>query len=50
MIETSDDAKVVSNIAHKKYEDIDFFGVLIYGPKKKVETLTKQFSLYGANS
>jgi len=47
MIETSDDKKVAEITKSKKYDDLEYLGVLLYGEKKQVERLTKQFPLYG---
>ncbi len=46
MIETTNDNKVAENTKSKKYKDIDFFGILIFGPKSKVEKLTFDLDLY----
>src|SRR3989344_2424465 len=40
MIETTNDNKVAEWTKGKNYKDIDFFGLLIFGPKSKVEDLT----------
>ncbi len=46
MLETTDDTKVKSITATKDLSDIEHLGLLVYGPKKVVEKLTKQFSLF----
>ncbi|MCB9370973.1 lysine--tRNA ligase [Candidatus Woesearchaeota archaeon] len=46
MLETSDDKKVAKGTLEKLYKEIEFLGVLIYGKKKDVEALTKEFPLY----
>lgn len=46
MIESSDDKKVIQQMKVKNIEEIDFFGVLVFGPKKQIESLTKEFPLY----
>lgn len=45
MIETTSDKKVEENTKNKNYEDVEFLGVLVFGPRTKVEELTKDFSL-----
>lgn len=46
MIETTSDKKVEENTKNKNYADIEFLGVLVFGPRTKVEELTKDFSLF----
>lgn len=46
MIETSDDQKVIDWTKTKNHDQIDYFGVLVYGKKSAIEALTKKFSLY----
>ncbi|MFZ2149687.1 MAG: lysine--tRNA ligase [Minisyncoccia bacterium] len=46
MIETTSDKKVVEMTAAKKFDDIEYLGVLVYGPKEVVEELTSGFKLY----
>ena len=46
MIETTSDKKVVEITASKNFEEIEYLGVLIYGPKDAVEKLTADFKLY----
>ena len=46
MIETTDDRKVIEWTKKKKASQIDFFGVLVFGPKSEVESLTKELRLY----
>ena len=46
MIETTNDNKVAEWTKGKNYKDIDFFGLLIFGPKSKVEDLTSDLKLY----
>ena len=46
MIETTSDKKVVEITASKNFKDIEYLGVLIYGPKTQVEKLTEDFKLY----
>lgn len=50
MIETTDDRKVIDWTKSKSIRDVDFFGVLLFGPKSIVEQLTKEFPLYGKDS
>ncbi|HYV33729.1 MAG TPA: lysine--tRNA ligase [Candidatus Limnocylindria bacterium] len=46
MIETTDDKKVISAVKSKKLTDVEYLGVLIFGKKKEVESLTKHLELY----
>jgi len=46
MMETTDDKKVQSITADKKLSDVEHLGVLVYGPKKVIESLTKEFELF----
>jgi lysyl-tRNA synthetase class 2 len=46
MIVTSSDEKVIAITKSKPLAEIDFFGVLVYGDKKTVESLTADFPLY----
>ncbi|MBP6866073.1 MAG: lysine--tRNA ligase [Candidatus Pacebacteria bacterium] len=46
MIETTNDNKVVEWTKAKNYKDVDFLGVLVFGPKSKVEEITKNLELY----
>ncbi|HYF04627.1 MAG TPA: lysine--tRNA ligase [Patescibacteria group bacterium] len=46
MIESSDDKKVIAAMKAKKHSEIEFYGVLVFGNKKQVESLTKDFQLY----
>ena len=46
MIETTNDKKVIEITASKNFKDIEYLGVLIYGPKDVVEDLTSDFKLY----
>ncbi len=46
MIETTNDKKIVEITASKNYNDIEYLGVLVYGPKDSVSQLTKDFLLY----
>jgi lysyl-tRNA synthetase class 2 len=45
MLETSDDRKVLTQTAGKNLNDIDFFGVLVFGKKSVVEKMTSKFEL-----
>jgi hypothetical protein len=47
MITTTDDKKIVAITQEKSDQDIEHLGLLIHGPKKVVETMTKGFDLYG---
>lgn len=46
MIETTNDKKVIEITASKNFDEIEYLGVLVYGPKKSVESLTSDFSLF----
>ena len=46
MIETTSDKKLTEMTASKNFEDIEYLGVLVYGPKSVVEELTSNFKLY----
>jgi len=46
MIETNEDKKVIAWTKEKSINDIDFFGVLVFGNKSVVEKLTQKFKLY----
>jgi lysyl-tRNA synthetase class 2 len=48
MLETSDDQKVIDWTKTKNHDEIDYFGILVYGKKSSIEALTKQFPLYTA--
>jgi lysyl-tRNA synthetase class 2 len=46
MIETTSDKKVIEITAGKNFDEIEYLGVLIYGPKEVVEKLTQDFKLH----
>lgn len=46
MLETTNDKKVEEITASKNYKDIEYLGVLVYGPKSEVEELTSKLQLY----
>ncbi len=46
MIETTNDNKVAEWTKSKKAKDIDFLGLVIFGPKKDVDEMTKKLELY----
>ncbi len=46
MLETSDDSIVQKNTEAKKMLEVEYLGILIFGDKKHVEKLTKDYSLY----
>jgi lysyl-tRNA synthetase class 2 len=46
MIETTNDNKVMENTKAKNQKDIDLLGLLVFGPKSKVEELTAGLKLY----
>lgn len=45
MLETTDDKKIVTQTAKMKHKDVEYLGVLIFGPKNIVEKLTEEFDL-----
>ncbi|MEK6927013.1 MAG: lysine--tRNA ligase [Nanoarchaeota archaeon] len=46
MISTTNDKKVIDVTSNKSYSDIEYLGVLIFGNKKKVDSLTNSFNLF----
>lgn len=46
MMETTNDKKVTEITASKNFDEIEYLGVLIYGPKDVVENLTGNLKLY----
>lgn len=46
MLETTNDAKVAAMTKEKNASDIEYLGVLVFGEKKEVEELTKDFERY----
>jgi lysyl-tRNA synthetase class 2 len=46
MLETTNDKKVIENTAAKNFSDVEYLGVLVYGSKKEVEELTKDYQLF----
>jgi lysyl-tRNA synthetase class 2 len=46
MLETTNDKKVIEMTINKNFDEIEYLGVLVYGPKSKVENLTSQFQLF----
>lgn len=46
MIDTTDDKKVIALTKEKNYSDIEDLGVLVFGKKSTVDTLTKDLELY----
>ncbi len=46
MIETTSDKKLVENTGKKNFDEIEYLGVLVYGPKDVVEKVTEKFKLY----
>jgi hypothetical protein len=46
MQETTDDKKVIAITKEKALKDVDFLGILIFGKKKAVDKLTKEYKLY----
>lgn len=46
MIETSNDIEIERIVATKRFEDIEFLGVGIFGENSVVKSLTKKFELW----
>ena len=46
MIETTSDKKVMEITASKNFDEIEYLGVLVYGPKDVVEDLTSKLKRY----
>lgn len=46
MLETTDDKKVASITKTKKYSELEYMGGLVFGDKKIIDNLTKEFTLY----
>ncbi|MSU55360.1 MAG: lysine--tRNA ligase [Candidatus Taylorbacteria bacterium] len=46
MLETTNDKKVIEATKQKNGEDVEYLGVLVFGPRGEVEDLTKQFKLH----
>ena len=46
MLETTNVKKVAEMTLAKNADELEYLGVLVYGSKKKVDELTKDFSLY----
>lgn len=46
MLESINDEKVALNTAGKKYNEIEYLGVLVFWDKKVIDEITKDFNLY----
>lgn len=46
MLETTDDKKIIEMTKRKNQKDIEYLGVLVFGHKKEVAELTKEFELF----
>ena len=46
MIDTTNDKKVIEMTKNKNLNEIKYLGILVFGDKKKVDEITKDFSLY----
>ena len=46
MIETTSDTKIVNITKEKNHDEIEYLGVLIFGARSKIESLTERFELY----
>ncbi len=46
MLETTNDKKITEITASKNFDEIEYLGVLVYGPKESVDKLTSEFSLF----
>jgi lysyl-tRNA synthetase, class II len=45
MLETTDDKKVIAKTKQKKHNEIEYLGLLLFGNKKEVESITKELKL-----
>ena len=46
MLNTTNDKKVIEQTKEKNFTDIEFLGVLIFGEKEMIDSLTHDFPLY----
>ena len=46
MLDTTNDKKIVEATKEKNADEVEYLGVLVYGEKKEVEELTKEFQRY----
>ena len=46
MLETTNDKQVQDHTAQKNIQDVEHLGILLFGPKKEVEKITKEFELF----
>jgi len=46
MLETTNDNKVMAATKEKTFDELEYLGVLVFGPKQQVEELTSEFPLY----
>ncbi|MDD3302782.1 MAG: lysine--tRNA ligase [Candidatus Gracilibacteria bacterium] len=46
MLEITDDKKVINITSNKFFDDVEYFGVLLFGDKEKIESITSEFPLY----
>ena len=46
MLQTSDDVKLMQMTKQKDFADLEYLGILVYGEKKQIESMTKDFELY----
>jgi hypothetical protein len=46
MIDTTDDAEIIKILAKKQDQEIEYLGVGVFGPKEKVDNLTKNYQLW----
>ena len=46
MLETTNDKKIITETSSKNVKDIEFLGVLLFGPQSLIEDLTKNFKLF----
>ena len=46
MLETTNDKKIAETTATKNESDIEFLGILVYGPKKQLDAMTEGFPRY----
>ena len=48
MLETSNDTLVQEKTSSQKFDELEFLGIMIFGAKKTVESLTRDLPLYGS--
>lgn len=46
MLNTTNDKKVIEETKKKNFADVEFLGVLVFGEKEKIDSLTKNIEMY----